>query len=642
MRWGFDAENLDREKIAKLENLTNLARGDILKMTTVAGSGHPGGSMSSIDIYFTLWSCARVWPDDPYNPDRDRIVISHGHTSPGVYATLGRLGFFEIDDVIAHFRQAGSMFEGHVERDIPGVEWSTGNLGQGLSAGCGFALASKLLGKDFHVFVVMSDGEQTKGQVGEARRFAKKYNLHNLTVVVDYNLIQLSGPVKEIMPQNTKENYLADGWEILEIDGHDHQQVYQSLREAIHKDSPVAILARTVIGKGVSFMENTHEYHGQALTVEQCKDALEQLGLEYDLDRYFSSREKNSPPQPRRRESSQKVNLDINAFSNYGAGEKIANRNAFGKALCDIGEVSKSKKAQTPVAVFDCDLLGSVKTNKFAQSCPGEFFEGGIQEHSTAAMAGALSTQGILVFFADFGVFGVDETYNQHRLNDINHTNLKLVCTHNGIDVGQDGKTHQCIDYAGAISNLFGYKIIVPADANQTDRVIKYIATHSGNFLVAVGRSKLPVITDEDGSPLFGGEYRFTYGKAEVVRDGNEAAIISTGTMLHRAIQAWEVLKESGYQVKVVNVSCWSDLDAEVLQEAAETGIVVTYEDHNIRTGLGSMVANFLAERSLSVQFRKLGLKRYGGSGLPGDLFKMEGLDTDSLVTTVKKLVERK
>ena len=641
MQWGFEKERLDEEKVAHLKNLSKLARGDILKMTTVAGSGHPGGSMSSIDIYLTLWSCAKVWPNNPYHPDRDRIVISHGHTSPGVYATLGRLGFFNIDDVIAHFRRAGSMFEGHVERDVPGVEWSTGNLGQGLSAGCGFALAARLLEKDFHCFVIMSDGEQTKGQVGEARRFAKKYNLSNLTVIIDYNLIQLSGPLSEIMPQNIKENYLADGWEVLEIDGHDHQQIYQALREAIHRDGPVAILARTVIGKGVSFMENTHEYHGKALSVEQCREALKELGLEDDLEKYFSLRKLNSPPSSSKKRPEEKINLDIGNFTNYEKGEKIANRNAFGKALADIGAVNKGKKDKTPIAVFDCDLLGSVKTDKFAKICPKWFFEGGIQEHNTATIAGALSTQGVVVFFSDFGVFGVDETYNQHRLNDINHTNLKLVCTHNGIDVGQDGKTHQCIDYGGIINNLYGFKIIVPADANQTDRVIRYIASHPGNFFVGVGRSSLPIITSEDGKPIFGEGYQFVYGKADLVRDGDEAAIVSTGSLLHKAIKAWEILRERGHKVKVINISCWSDLDEEALREAAKTGIIVTYEDHNVKTGLGSIIANFLVENGLFCRFRKLGIRKYTGSGLPDELFKMEGLDIENLVNTVTELIKK-
>ncbi len=197
---------LSGRDLNELERLAKVCRGDIVKMTTVANSGHPGGSMSSIDIFLSIYSQARINPDDPYNSLRDRVIVSHGHTSPGVYAALGRLGFLDIDEAIAGFRHAGSIYEGHITRGIPGVEWTTGNLGQGLSAGVGMALASKLTGKDFRVFVSMSDAEQAKGQVAEARRTAAKYDLNNLVVVIDYNDAQISGKASEIMYVDIKAN----------------------------------------------------------------------------------------------------------------------------------------------------------------------------------------------------------------------------------------------------------------------------------------------------------------------------------------------------------------------------------------------------------------------------------------------------
>jgi len=189
----FCVERLDETALKRLNELGRLARGDILKMTTLAGSGHPGGSMSSIDFYLILYSVPISTRQSSSDPNRDRIVISHGHTSPGVYAALGRTGFFPIEAAIVNFRKGGTAFEGHVEKKIPGVEWNTGNLGQGLSAGCGLALGAKILKKDFHVFVTMGCGEQQKGQISEARRFALKYGLDNLTVIIDYNSRQISG-----------------------------------------------------------------------------------------------------------------------------------------------------------------------------------------------------------------------------------------------------------------------------------------------------------------------------------------------------------------------------------------------------------------------------------------------------------------
>jgi transketolase len=294
------------------------------------------------------------------------------------------------------------------------------------------------------------------------------------------------------------------------------------------------------------------------------------------------------------------------------------------------------------MAVFDCDLAPSTKTTAFAKQFPNHFFQGGIQEHNTASIAGAISTVGLLSFFADFGVFGVDETYNQHRLNDINGANLKLICTHNGLDVGEDGNTHQCIDYIGVMRNLFGYKIIAPADPNQTDRVIRYVAKTPGNFLVAMGRSTTPILLTEEGASLFSSPYEFRYGQADLIRNGKDGAIITTGNLVYRAVQAWQKLREKEVEVQVLNISCLSDLDHEAILRAAKTGTIITYEDHHIQTGLGSLIANVLAEHGLSIRFRKMGITQYGSSGKPDDLYRMQGLDVESLVKTVMEEIEKK
>jgi transketolase len=632
---------MDEASIERLSELARLARGDILKMTTLSGSGHPGGSMSSIDFYLVLYSYANIDPKNPDAPDRDRIVISHGHTSPGVYAALGRTGFFPVETAIANFRKAGSPFEGHVEKGIPGLEWNTGNLGQGLSAGCGFALGAKVLKKDFHVFVAMGCGEQQKGQITEARRFAVKYGLDNLTVVIDYNNRQISGITGEIMPQNIARNFESDGWRVIEINGHQFQEIYLTFREAALSKQPTAIIAHTVMGKGVSFMEGREEFHGRALNMEEYKKAIQTLGVEDDLEHYRQKRERNTFPYEGRKYPASLPRIQPGTPRDYGKDQRTDNRSAFGNALVDLAKANLRPDGFLPIVVFDCDLAPSTKTAAFAKQFPGYFFQGGIQEHHTATLSGAISTLGLLSFFADFGVFGIDETYNQHRLNDINETNLKLICTHNGLDVGEDGKTHQCIDYVGLMRNLFGYKIIIPADPNQTDRVIRYIAETNGNFLVAMGRSPIPTILAEDGNPFFAAPYGFQYGKADLIRHGKDAAIIATGGMVYRAVEAWKKLKGHGVEVQVLNLSCLSDPDVEAILKAVKTGRVITYEDHHIQTGLGNLIANVIAEHGLSVRLRKFGITRYGSSGKPDDLYRMQGLDVDSLVKAVMDEIKR-
>ena len=638
----FGAEKLDKESLEKLSELARLARGDILKMTTLAGSGHPGGSMSSIDFYLVLYLYANVDSRSPSDPNRDRIVISHGHTSPGVYAALGRVGFFPIEAAIATFRNAGSPFEGHVEKGIPGVEWNTGNLGQGLSAGCGFALGAKIMKKEFHVFVAMGCGEQQKGQISEARRFAVKYGLDNLTAIIDFNCRQISGITQEIMPQDVVRNFESDGWRVMEADGHQFQEIYTAFREAVLSKHPTLILAHTKMGKGVSFMEGREEFHGRALALEEYKKAIQELGVEDDLDRYRRIRDWGTPSFAGRKYLVPSPSIQIGSPRNYEKDQKLDNRSAFGNALVDIAKASIQGDPPLPMVVFDCDLASSVKTAAFAKQFPDHFFQGGIQEHNTATIAGAISTLGLLSFFADFGVFGVDETYNQHRLNDINETNIKLICTHNGLDVGEDGKTHQCIDYVGVMQNLFGYKMIVPADPNQTDRVTRYVAEAHGNFVVSMGRSSVPILLTEKGTPLFANPYEFQYGHADLVRSGKDAAILTMGGMVYKAIQARQKLGEKGVSVEVLNISCLSDLDSEAILKAAKTGILITYEDHHIQTGLGSLIANFIAERGLRVRFRRLGIKQYGSSGKPDELYRLQGLDVESLVQAVIQEIKKK
>jgi transketolase len=634
----FRAERLEEASLKSLAELARQARGDILKMTTLAGSGHPGGSMSSIDFYLILYSHANVRPGSSSDPNRDRIIISHGHTSPGVYAALGRIGFYPIETAIVNFRKAGSAFEGHVEKGIPGVEWNTGNLGQGLSAGCGFALAAKILKRDFHVFVAMGCGEQQKGQITEARRFAIKYGLDNLTVVIDYNCRQISGVTQEIMPQDIAKNFESDGSQVTEVDGHQFQEVYRGFREATLSRHPTAIIAHTTMGKGVSFMEGNEEYHGRTLTLEEYRKAIEELKVEDDLDRYRQLRELGTTPSLPRNYPAEIPSIQTGNSRNYGKDQRLDNRTAFGNALVDLAEANLQGSGFLPIAVFDCDLAPSTKTLNFSKHFPNNFYQGGIQEHNTVTIAGAVSTVNLLSFFADFGVFGVDETYNQHRLNDINRTNLKLICTHNGLDVGEDGNTHQCIDYIGVMRNLFGYKIVIPADPNQTDRVIRYVAKTPENFLVAMGRSPIPTLLAEEGIPLFGTPYEFQYGRADLIRNGRDGAILTYGGMVYRALQAWQKLKEKGLEVQVLNISCLSDLDTGAILRAAKTGMMITYEDHQIHTGLGSLIANVLAEHGLSIRFRKMGITRYGSSGKPDDLYRMQGLDAESLVKAVLEL----
>ncbi|MBN1948834.1 MAG: transketolase [Candidatus Cloacimonetes bacterium] len=612
------------------------ARAAILSMTTLAGSGHPGGSMSTIDFLMTLLQLININPRHPEWELRDRVIYSHGHISPAVYSALASRGYFGLDEAIAGFRLAGSRYEGHVEPVVPGVEWATGNLGQGLSAACGIALACRMKKIANHIFILMGDGEQQKGQLSEARRFAVKYKLNNLIGFCDYNRLQISGDIGRIMPQHIMDNYLADGWDVVEADGHDLEDLQEAIFTAVENDAPTLILAETVMGKGVSFMENQAAYHGAALTEDKLKAALAELGRDNRLAEYKVLRQNYQETIVQSRAPFTPL---LNIGSHHLYTEKTDNRSAWGKALADLAELNP----ESLIAVFDCDLKASVKTGEFEKISPARFFQSGIMEHHTAVAAGAMSREDVLVFFADFGVFGVDETYNQQRLNDINHTNLKLITTHVGLDVGEDGKTHQCIDYLGLMRNLYHFRTIVPGDPNQTDHIIRYVTNEPGNFFVPMGRSKIGILRDRSGKIIYDQDYKFEFGKADLLRPGQEAALLSTGTLVNLAVELADRLLAEGINLQVWNISCPFALDPEAIRQAAVTGAIFTLEDHNVHTGLGSCVADYLCTNGLNCRLRKFGVEDYASSGSSADVFKAAGLDPDTLSVEIRdSLLNRK
>ncbi len=628
----FTIDALSPTHLAEFGDFARKARGDILKMTTFAGSGHPGGALSSADIYTILWHCANLSPETIRDPGRDIILASHGHTAAAVYAVMGNLGYYDISRIDATYRQLDTCFDGHPNHHLPGIEWCSGSLGQGLSAASGFALAGRMQKQDRHVFVVMGDGEQQKGQMMEACEFAAKHQLWNLTAIVDLNGLQASGKTREVMPQRLDLKYQSAGWNVLKINGHDMQEIYQALRAGyLCRTAPTLILAETVMGKGVSFIENRFEFHGAVLSRDQYKQAMAELGVEAISPKPATA---TAPCVDRCARPPVEERVSFGNPIEYGKDKQVDNRSAFGAALLDVVKANSGPGA-VPIAVLDCDLAPCVRTQAVADQFPGHFIQCGIQEHNATTVGGALAKAGVLAFFAEFGVFGLDETYGQHRILDLNEVGFKQVITHCGLDVGEDGKTHQCIDYISLAANLLSYRLILPADANQTDRVIRYVATTPGNFIVAMGRSKIPVLQTAAGHLAYPAAYRFEYGKADWLARGKHGVVISYGTLLHRALQARAKLQAKGVDIGVLNLSCPLELDKGAIEEAAATGLIVCYEDHHIRTGAGALLGAHLAETGLRCTYHRMGIERHGSSGTPEDQFRQHHLDTDSLVKAV-------
>lgn len=266
----------------KLEDLKELARQErieILNATNKAGCGHPGGSLSAVEILISLYNYKMN--HDPKNPkmeDRDRLIISKGHITPAVYVALLNVGYFSKDEMPG-FRKLGSMLQGHVHTKVPGVEFNTGSLGHGLSVANGMAMGARLLKKNFNVYCLLGDGEIQEGSIWEAAMSAAQFKLDNVCAIVDYNKVQENGFTKDIKNlEPLVDKWKSFGWEVVDIDGHDFDQVIKALDKFdTIKDKPFVIIANTIKGKGVSFMEGNNKWHGKAPNDAQLKEALSEL-----------------------------------------------------------------------------------------------------------------------------------------------------------------------------------------------------------------------------------------------------------------------------------------------------------------------------------------------------------------------------
>ncbi len=270
------------ETVSMIAEKARILRRDIVQMIYTAGSGHPGGSLSAADIIATLYfHVMRHRPQEPDWPDRDRFVLSKGHAAPALYAALAESGYFPVSELL-NLRKTGHMLQGHPSmKTTPGVDMSTGSLGQGLSAAIGMALAGRIDGKDYTVYTMLGDGEIEEGQIWEAAMFAAHYGVDNLIAFLDKNGLQIDGPTDKVMSSEPlADKWRAFGWHVIEIDGHDIPQILDAIGEAKGVEGrPVMIIASTVKGKGVSFMENVVGFHGKAPNEEQYRQAIDEIGL---------------------------------------------------------------------------------------------------------------------------------------------------------------------------------------------------------------------------------------------------------------------------------------------------------------------------------------------------------------------------
>jgi len=664
IKYSKTGETVQNYSIEELKEAANLMRGYDLVALCAAGSGHAGGTLSIMDITAALY--LRVADHDPQSPsweDRDRIVWSTGHKAPSLYLGLAFAGFHPVDDVVT-LRKLYSPYQGHPHWvKLPGVEASTGSLGQGLSIAVGLALAGKLNSKNHKVFCIMGDGEQQEGEIWEAAMEAAHYKLDNLIGIVDCNRLQIDGKVSDVMNvEPLEEKYRGFGWDVVRINGHDMKQVVDALENA-KKDlgKPLVILANTVKGKGVSFMEDVAGWHGKSPNLEEMQKGLAELGLTDKIPvRMLLDKANKYQAVVERKLEAKMPKFRENYWWNSGDAMKVKmepTRMGFGQSLADNGDDER-------IVCLGLDISGSITISQFYANKPERkkrWISMGIAEQSATAAAAGLAREGKIPVFGTYGTFAAARNLDQIRTSVCyGNFNVMIAGAHGGVSVGPDGATHQALEDLFAMCGLPNMSVVVPCDSVETRKATTYLLLkHVGPKYIRFAREATPIVTNE--------KTPFVFGKANVIRfrkqspnfadafqtvlaadykdEAEDLSIIACGPMVPEAMRAaWILKRDFGYETRVINLHTLKPIDeAAVVRAARETGVVVTAEEHQIGA-LAWHVSYIITSNDRiyghPVITGAIGVQdRFGDSGAPWELVKEFEVSAEHIVQKAAELM---
>jgi transketolase len=612
--------------VTLLEQKAAQLRIDSIRATTEAGSGHPTSCASAADIVATLFfSVMRYDPKNPKLPNSDRFILSKGHAAPLLYAAWAEAGLFPRENLLK-LRTLGSDLEGHPTPRLSFVDMATGSLGQGLSAGIGMALCAKRVDRtDQRIYVLMGDGESVEGSVWEGAEVAQHYDLDNLCAIIDVNRLGQSDPT---MLQHDMDAYRARwtgfGWHAIVVDGHNITALLDAFAEAAHtKEKPTVLLARTLKGKGISSVEDRPDWHGKPL-----KKGDESEKAIAELERQLQSKATSSQPHIKRPQvhSNGTKPAGTMAAPAYKQGDSAATREAFGAALAALGEVNPL------VVALDADVKNSTYTEKFGKRFPDRFFENFIAEQNMIGSAVGLAACGKIPFAATFACF-LTRAYDFIRMAAISQANIKLVGTHVGVSIGEDGPSQMGLEDIAMMAAQPGVVVLYPSDAVSMYRLVEVAASHRGMVYLRAGRPKSPILYAESDA--------FSIGGSRVLRQsaGDKLTIVAAGVTLFEALKAHDQLKTSGISTRVIDLYSVAPVDRTTLVESARAtgGKVLTVEDHYEHGGIGDAVLSALA--SEPVRVHKLAVREIPHSGKPEELIDHYGIGVRTIVQTAKQII---
>ncbi|MBI1396880.1 MAG: transketolase [Betaproteobacteria bacterium] len=600
-----------------LRNVARKLRREVIRMTTAAGSGHPTSCLSCAEIVAALYFRHMRWdPGDSQARDVDTFVLSKGHAAPILWAVLHEAGAIGEDPMT--LRRFGSSLEGHPTPSNPWVKVATGSLGQGLAAANGIALANRMDGIGARVYCLLGDGECSEGSVWESAQFASLNRLGGIVAIVDQNGLGQSGPAPYDHDSRVfAERFRAFGWRAIEVDGHDLAQVISALAQAVENE-PTAIIARTVKGKGISFVEGKGGWHGKALNADECGRALAELGEPGPLPAVEARR------APRTAVPARVTDPGASVAPHYARDDEVATRDAFGTALETLGA------SDPDVVAIDGDVKNSTRTAGFGERFPERFFESHIAEQNMVGMALGLAACGKTPFATSFACF-LSRAYDFVRMAGHSRPGHLVLCgSHAGVSIGEDGPSQMGLEDIAMFRAVNGSTVLYPSDAVSAERLTEQAARTDGVVYLRTTRSKTRV--------LYPNDEQFPVGGSKTLRssDSDRVTIVAAGITVHEALAAHDALKEKGIPTRVIDAYSIKPLDVDSLRSSAmETGDVLVVEDHWIDGGLGDAVA---AALGTDARVQRLAVREEPHSGARDVLLERYGISRNAIERAVGEL----
>ncbi len=605
-----------------LNKITKLLRHLSILSTTEAGSGHPSSSLSAVELMTSLvfGGHFRFDLDDPEYYNNDRLIFSKGHAAPLYYSIFAATGKVSIDE-IKSLRKLKSNLEGHPTLEFPFTEVATGSLGQGLSVGVGMAINAKYLDKlPYRTYVLLGDSEMAEGSNWEAMEIAAHYKLNNLVGIIDVNRLGQRG--ETMYGHNLKiykEKVESFGWKAIVVDGHNLKDIDKAFSKAKHSDKPVMIIAKTLKGKGVSFIEDQDNWHGKPLSGSEADQAYTEIG-EIDLEYTGVVIEpERIDPQILKMPNT----VDVAPFD---TDDRLATRKAYGFGLLQLIQTNPN------VIVLDAETSNSTYADMVKSVAPDRFFEMFIAEQNMAGVALGLSRRGKIPFVSTFAAFWT-RAHDQIRMAQYSGGNVKFVGSHAGSSIGADGSSQMALEDISLFRSIHDGVVLYPSDAISTEILLKKSAEHEGNVFIRTTRAETKYIYKSDDEDFEIGGSRVVYSS-----DNDVVTVVAAGITLHESIKAYEELKKENINIRIIDLYSIKPIDNKTLNNAAEdTKAVVTVEDHYSEGGLGEAVASSLAEHAVPVYI--LAVNKLPHSGTTEELLKLAGVDAKSIVKKVKNII---